>query len=477
MKDAKESKFRQLDAFIYQIAYAVDENGQSVMAGIKDQYNSITTLGDLGFKVPVKGAKRCKNIEEVVDFCREMEIKREEYPYEIDGMVVKVNDLALQELCGYTQHHPRWAIAYKFKAKQATTRLLDVKYQVGKIGTITPVAKVEAVQLAGVTVSSISLHNEEFILSKDLHIGDMLLIERAGDVIPYVVKALPELRTGDEKKISFPRFCPINDKEDKIELLKEEDEAAWRCPNCICGAQDLQKMIFHVSKVAMDIDGFGKSYVEQFYKMGWLKDIADIYQLDYEKIMELEGFGEKSVENLKSSIEKAKDQPIHRLLHSLSIHHLGKKAAKLIAGRIEQIWDLENWGEEDYISIKDIGPVVARNMVLFFRDEKNILLLKKLESLGLNFRQSEADKEPKEVEDGPLSGKSILFTGTLEKLKRKEAQEAAERAGARNISAVSAKLDILVAGKKAGSKKSKAEKLGNIEIITEDEFLKIIAYE
>jgi len=473
MKDSGEARQRKMDAFIYQIGYAVNEQKTSILPEIKDQFQSIQILKQLGFKVPVIAAKLCKNIEEAIVFCEQMEIKREEYPYEIDGMVIKVNDFSLQEICGYTQHHPRWAIAYKFKAKQATTRLLEVKYQVGKIGTITPVAKVEPVQLAGVTVSSISLHNEDFILGKDLHLGDMILIERAGDVIPHVVKALPELRDGSEIKINFPKNCPINTTE-SIELVKEEDEAAWRCPNCTCGAQDLQKMIFHVSKVAMDIDGFGKSYVEQFFRMGWLQDIADIYDLDYDKISELEGFGSKSAENLRNSIEIAKNRPIHNLLHSLSIHHLGRKAARLIAGEVKNIWELRSWDEANYIEIKDIGPVVGKNMFDFFQNEKKIQLLKKLESFGVNFNQKEEDKPVVQVADGPLKDKTILFTGTLHQMNRKEAQLLAEKAGAKNISAISGNLNILVAGEKAGSKLTKAEKLGTVQIISEEEFIKII---
>jgi DNA ligase (NAD+) len=477
MKDPREAQKRKLDAFIYQIGYAVDEGGNSVLKQIGKQSKGIEDLQNLGFKVPVKAAKICQNIEEAIEFCAEMEAQREEYPYEIDGMVVKVNDFELQEKCGYTQHHPRWAIAYKFRAKQATTKLMDVVYQVGKIGTITPVAKVEPVHLAGVTVSSISLHNEEFIESKDLHLGDTILIERAGDVIPYVVKALPELRDGSEQKIAFPKFCPVNDQEQKIELVKMEDEAAWRCPNCICGKQDLQKMIFHVSKPAMDIDGFGKSYVELFYNMGWLKDLADIYQLDYSKVAELEGFGEKSVDNLKAAIEKAKNQPLHRLLHSLSIHHLGTKAAKLIAREIQSIWELKDWSLENYTDIKDIGPVVANNMLAFFKEEKNLELLQKLEAAGVNMEQSEEDKPIELADDAPLNGKTILFTGSLQHLKRKEAQQLAEQAGAKNISAVSSNLDILVVGEKAGSKLKKAEALGTVQVLTEEAFLQMIDFE
>jgi DNA ligase (NAD+) len=386
-------------------------------------------------------------------------------------MVVKVNSRELQERTGATSHHPRWAIAYKFAAKQATSRLLKVEYQVGKIGTITPVAKVEPVALAGVTISSISLHNEDFINEKDLHLGDTVLIERAGDVIPYIVKAMPELRDGSETPIEFPGHCPINDTGVPVALERTEGEAAWRCPNCVCGAQDLQRIIFHVSKPAMDIDGFGKQIVERFYELGWIRTMADVYRLDYEKIATLEGFGEKSAENLRQAIDKAKQNPIHRLLHGLSIHHLGKKVSKLLAAEIDHVLDLQDWTEEDYTHIKDVGPKVAHNVMAYFSVPRNIEILREMEELGVNLQQTEDDKPKAAVSEGPFVGKTILFTGTLQTMSRKEAQQKAEAAGAKNISAVSGNLNILVVGEKAGSKLKKAQALGSVEIMTEAEFL------
>ncbi|MEL6721574.1 MAG: helix-hairpin-helix domain-containing protein, partial [Bacteroidota bacterium] len=228
------------------------------------------------------------------------------------------------------------------------------------------------------------------------------------------------------------------------------------------------------SKVAMDIDGFGKSYIERFHQLGWLRNLADIYRLDYEQIAELEGFGKRSAENLKTAIEKAKKNPIHRLLHSLSVHHLGKKASKLIAAEIEHVLDLQKWTEEDFTHIKDIGPIVAKNVIAFFQEEKNIELLKEMEALGVNLKQTEEDR-PKVVDaNAPLVGKTILFTGSLQKMSRKAAQEKAEAAGARNVSAVSSKLNILVVGEKAGSKLKKAQALGTVEIMTEEAFLELI---
>jgi len=466
-KDPSETARRQLDAFIFQLGYAVDKNGRDVLPAIKSHHDAIDFLGNIGFKVSRGEKKLCHGIQEVIDQCNHWALIRDEYPFEIDGMVIKVDSFDLQDMCGYTSHHPRWAIAYKFQAKQATTKLLDIEYQIGKVGSITPVAKVEPVALAGVIISSISLHNEDFITSKDIRIGDQVLIERAGDVIPYIVKSLPELRTGHEKIVSYPTQCPSCG----TTLVREEDEAAWRCPNMECKAQILQRLIFHVSKDAMDIDGFGEKYILRFYELGWIKNMADLYQLDYDKIAALEGFGKKSADKLKAAIDKAKSNPIHRLLHSLSIHHVGQRASKLIAEKINHLLDLAGWSTEDYIAIKDIGPVVAQNAIKWFSQEENIAMLREMEALGVNLTQTPQDKPKELISDGVFSGKTILFTGTLTQMGRKEAQELAEANGAKNISAVSGNLDILVVGDNAGSKLDKARKLGTVQILTEEEFI------
>ncbi|HMQ49882.1 MAG TPA: NAD-dependent DNA ligase LigA [Saprospiraceae bacterium] len=476
IKDPKEVAGRGLEAFVYTFGFAQKETGEDALGNFETHYQSLDVLATLGFKVPAADIerKRCRNIREVVAFCESWQEKREAYPYEIDGMVVKVDSRALQERVGFTSHHPRWAIAFKFKAKQATTKLLQVDYQVGKIGSITPVAKVEPVQLAGVTVSSISLHNEDFIKGKDLRLNDTVLIERAGDVIPYVVKAMDELRDGTEVPIEFPRYCPINDTNQPVELIRAAGEAAWRCPVCVCGAQNLQKLIFHVSKDAMDIEGLGKSIIERFFDLGWLRTLADVYRLDYDKIAQLEGFGEKSANNIRASVDKAKQNPIHRLLHSLSIHHLGKKVSQLLAANVQHVLDLQRWTLDEFTHIKDVGPVVSENIIRFFADERNVALLKDMEALGVNMQQTDEDRPKAERGEGPFAGKSILFTGTLQKMGRKEAQEKAEAAGARNISAISSKLDILVVGENAGSKLKKAQELGTVQILTEAEFLDLI---
>ncbi len=476
MKDPKEAAERGLEAFLYQLGYAVDKDGNNVLETFKNHDESIHLLESLSFKTPLAktgtqqhlpATKTCRNIAEVIEFCQAWQEFRDEYPYELDGMVVKVNSLELQEKCGATSHHPRWAIAFKFKARQATTRLRDVEYQVGKTGAVTPVAKLEPVALAGVTVQNVSMHNEEFIRAKDIRIGDQVLVERAGDVIPYIVKSLPELRTGAEQAIVYPTHCPVCNSA----LVKPEDEAIWRCENTACEAQVLGRMIFHTSKHAMDIEGLGASTIERFYKLGWLHNIADLYRLDYEKIAQLEGFGEKSAANLKAAVEKAKQNPIHRLLHSLSIHHLGQKGSKLLAAEIEHVLDLKDWDLEKYQTIKDVGPVLAQNVYNFFQTEANIELFRTLESLGVNLRQTDEDKKTDVNLDGPLYGKTILFTGTLSQMTREEAAKLAANAGASLASSVSKHLSILVVGEKAGSKLKKAQALGTVEIWSEGEFL------
>jgi len=470
MKDPNESKKRGLEIFIFQIAYAADKEGNNMIPELKTHSESLKLLKTLGFKVSLEKDQLCKDISSALKSCESWEKNREDFLYEIDGAVVKVDDFQKQMTCGSTQHHPRWAIAFKFKAKQAHSTLEEIEYQVGKTGAITPVAKVKPVHLAGVTVSSISLHNEEFITQKDLRLGDTIVIERAGDVIPYVVKSITDIRKGDEKEINFPTSCPSCE----TALEKSEDQAAWRCPNPTCPAQQLQKMIFHVSKDAMNIDGFGKSYVETFQKKGWLQDLSDIYDLDYDAIATLEGFGEKSATKLKKNIDLAKQNPIHRLLNSLSIHHLGRKASKLIAQEINHVLDLQKWTTETFTEIKDIGPVVAENVIAYFMVPENIAMLERMEAHGVNLTQTEADK-PKVINaDAPLIGKTILFTGSLQTMSRKVAQAKAETAGAKNISAVSSNLNILVVGEKAGSKLKKARALGTVEILTEEAFNELI---
>ena len=473
MKSPREVADRNLEAFIYSFGYGTDEAGNDALQALGTHSRTLDVLTELGFKVPAAGTERTRteSIAGAAAFCRKWEQQREAYAYEIDGMVVKVDDLVLQERAGYTSHHPRWAIAYKFAAKQATTTLEGVEYQVGKIGTITPVAKTAPVELAGVTISSVSLHNEDFIRDKDLRLGDKVLLERAGDVIPYIVKPLADLRDGSERPIEWPTECPVNHTDTPVTLVRAAGEAAWRCPDCVCGKQDLARIIFHVSKAAMDIDGMGQRYVEIFYERGWLNNIADVYRLPYEWISVLDGFGNKSTEKLRAAVERAKQQPLWRLLYGLSIHHFGKKASQLIAQNIDHALDLAQWSEEQFTNIKDVGPTVAQNVIAWFADERNVALIRQLEELGVNVRPTAEDRPAAAVTEGPFVGKTMLFTGSLQQMSRKEAQEKAKAAGAKILSAVSGKLDILVVGEKPGSKLRKAEALGTVTVMTEGEFV------
>jgi DNA ligase (NAD+) len=281
---------------------------------------------------------------------------------------------------------------------------------------------------------------------------------------------MPELRNGSEKAIVYPKNCPVC----ASILVKPEDEAVWRCENSSCEAQIIQRLIHHCSKDAMEIEGFGESIIERFFRLKMLNSLADIYRLDYEEISKLEGFGKKSAENLRASIEKAKKNPISRLLYSLSIHHLGKKAGKLLAAEVKNVLELADWDEERFREIKDIGPVLTKNVIHYFKNEKNMALLREMESLGVNLSQTDDDRRPASATDGPLLGKSILFTGTLQTMSRDLAESKAAAAGASISSGVSPRLNILVAGEKAGSKLKKAQAIPTVEIWSEQQFLEVI---
>ena len=476
-KDSNEVAKRRMDAFIYQIGYAVDEQGNDLLQSqLTSHESNIDLLGELGFKIPSteKDEKKTfEGIDDVIAFCRSWEERRDGYPYEIDGMVIKVNERALQEKAGFTAHHPRWAIAFKFKARQTETILEDIEYQVGRTGAVTPVAKVKPVPLAGVTIRSISLHNEDFIREKDLMLHDAILIERAGDVIPYVVGSLPKKRTGNEKVIDFPRQCPSCN----TDLFKPEGEAVWRCENATCPAQAEERLIHFVSKGAMDIDGLGRDIVKRFYNgedsdgVGILRSIPDIYRLDYQKILSFEGWKEKSVEKLRSSIESSKSQPIWRLMVGLGIRHIGSTTAKMLAKQVKELSDFRNWTEEQLVELEDVGPKVAESIFDFFHNEENLQTLDQLRSLGVKTANEESELQ---AAGGNLEGMTFLFTGSLTKFTRDEAKEMVESNGGKNLSGVSAKLNYLVAGEKAGSKLKKAQDLGTVNIISEDEFLAML---
>jgi DNA ligase (NAD+) len=465
IKDPKEVAKRNLEAFLYHISYVIPEKGQTLPNALDTHAGALQLLWDIGFRSPEKEKKICKNIREVIDYCSAFEAGRDDLPYEIDGMVIKVNDIALQEKLGMTTHHPRWAIAFKFKARQATSTLRAVEFQVGRTGSITPVAKIEPVPLSGVTVSSISLHNEDFIRERDIMIGDQVLVERAGDVIPYIVKALTEIRTGKETPIVFPTHCPVCGDP----LFKPEEEAVWRCININCEAQVVERIIHYTSKDAMDLRGLGEANIRKFHQLGYLKDIPGIYHLPFEELGKMEGFGEKSITNLREAIEKSKLQPLHRLIYALGIRYVGETTAKTLANATGYLPDLKQLNLEELRSLEDVGVKVAESVYQFFHNDDNIHMLQRLEEAGVQLQNQKKQSQA----EGILSGKTFLFTGTLNKLKRSEAEEMVEAKGGKLLSGVSSKLNYLVVGEDAGSKLEKAKKLGSVQILSEDDFLKI----
>ncbi len=462
MKDPKELKRRKLTAFMYHVSYyeAIEKRPFDTHLG------ALEWLQAMGFQTALKYTQICTGIEEVVQYCRDFELRRDDLGFEIDGMVVKVNALSLQDKLGSTAHHPRWAMAYKFAAKQATSKLERVEYQVGRTGSVTPVAKIEPVFVGGVTISSVSLFNEDAIREKDLMLGDVVVVERSGDVIPYIRKSLAELRTGDEKPILFPGQCPVC----QTPLLKEENDAAWRCPNYDCEAQIEERLIHFVSKNAMDIKHIGESHIRKLYEMKMIRKPEDIYTMDVGLLEGQEGYGEKTIENMRAAIEESKDRAAHRVLFALGVRHVGQVTAQNICLQLkDSLWELEAWTREELEAIDDVGPIVARSVWEYFRSESARETLHSLESSGVNLAIAQKEQNT----EGPLSGKTILFTGAMN-MKRKEAEELAESRGASILSGVSAKLDYLVVGEKAGSKLQKAEKLGTVKILTEEQFLDLI---
>jgi len=465
IKDTAEVSRRNLEAFLYHVSFIVDLKKN---AGKEPLTHSgmLEMLWDLGFRSPKNEMRIFTGIEKVIAHVQDFEKQRDGLAYEIDGMVIKVNDLKLQDRLGMTSHHPRWAIAYKFKARQGTSKLLGVEFQVGRTGAVTPVAKIAPVQVGGVTVSSISIHNEEYIKEKDLMLGDSILIERSGDVIPQIVKSFPELRKGDEQKIDFPKNCPVCNSV----LHKPEEDAVWRCINLACPAHIVEGIIHFVSKDAMDIRSFGEANVRKFYEMGILKDIPGVYQLPFDEIRKLEGFGEKSVTNLQSAIEASKSQPLYRLIYALGIRYVGETTAKTLAQAVNHLLDFQNYSLEQLQQLEDVGVKVAGSIYDFFHNKDNLHLLEQLEALGVQLK----NEHKHQVADGNLSGQSFLFTGTLTRMKRSDAETLVEQNGGKILGGVSSKLNYLVVGEDAGSKLEKAKKIATVKIISEEDFLKML---
>ncbi len=465
--DPTEVRKRGLSAILYHISDYTLAPGAQRPAALETHYGSLQWLYSLGFPTPAKEMKVFNHIDEVISYCSEFEARRDDLPFEVDGLVIKVNSFNLQDRMGMTSHHPRWAVAYKFKARQGTSKLVNVEFQVGRTGAITPVAKIEPVYIGGVTITSISLFNEDVIREKDVRIGDTVLVERAGDVIPYIVKPLTELRDGTEEEIKFPTNCPVCDSV----LEKQPEEAAWRCINIGCPVQVAERMIHFVSKDAMDIRNLGGANIQKFYEKGFLTDIPSIYHIDWDKVRTLGGFGDKSVTNIQAAIDGSKQQPLNRLIYGLGIRFVGETTAKTLANAISHIRDLYEWDKEKLCTLEDVGPKVATSVVDFFERPENRHMIDTLEAANVNLLNQ---KKEQMVGDSALAGKTFLFTGTLSQFKRSDAETMVEEKGGSILGGVSAKLNYLVVGEDAGSKLEKAKKLGTVNILTEQEFLNLI---
>lgn len=459
--DASIVKDRELDCYFY---YLVD--GEKL--GITTHSESLEYIGKLGLKT--SGVYEvCKDITELEDRILYWEKERNNLPYETDGLVIKINDYEHHKLLGNTTKAPRWAIAYKFPAKQVTTKLLGVTYQVGRTGNVTPVAELEAVEVSGSIVKRASLHNFDEIRRKDIRIGDKVFIEKAAEIIPQVIKVVKEERTGEEKEIIPPSHCPICN----TELMQEEGLVALKCPNPQCDAKTQRKIEYFVSRDAMSIDGLGSKIIEKFIEIGKIKDISDIYLLENhkEELMSLDKMGEKSVENLIKSIEESKKRPYNKTLYALGIPFVGKFLANLLAKESGDIDSLAKMTVEQLIAIDQVGEKVANSVYDFFRDEENIELLNRLKGYGINYREEEKKENSLEV----FSGKSFLFTGKLARFGRNEIKDIVESLGGTNLSSISKKLDYLIVGEDAGSKLSKAQELGTVTILTEEDFFQMIS--
>ena len=451
--DSKITASRKLDSFAYDIITDLD---------ISTHEQKHKTLHELGFKINIHN-QYCKSLKEVLAF-REHWIKaREKLPYEIDGVVVIINNNVLFEKLGVVGKTPRGAIAFKFPQNQTTTKINDIRVQVGRTGAITPVAILEPVVLAGITISRATLHNEDEIQRLGLKIGDSVIVGRAGDVIPDIIKVLPELRTGHEKSFAMPRVCPSC----KTKLEKSDAEALLRCPNAKCPARQRRNFFHFVSKKALDIDGLGPKIIDRLLDEGLVADPADIFELKEGDLAVLERFAEKSAKNLVQSIAQKKQIPLAKFIYALGIRNIGEETAVDLAKYFGNLEKLKNAKLEDFDAILNIGPIVAKSVYEWLNDKNNQKLLEKFENVGLTI------KNPEKSSKGKLSGKVFIFTGTLDSIDRNLAKEKVRDLGGQVTESVSAKVDFLVAGHNPGSKLTKTQSLG-VKVIDEKEFLKII---
>ncbi len=453
--DSKVAAERNLDTFLYHIPNASDY-------GVKTQKEALEFMKSLNFIVN-PNIKYCEKIEEVIAYIKYWQEHRDELPYEIDGVVIKVNDLDEQHKLGFTARVPKWGIAYKFPAVEVLTKLIGIEFCVGRTGKITPRADLAPVHLAGSIISSVTLHNEDYIKEKDIKIGDVVAIHKAGDVIPEVVCVKKERRTGDEIPFVMATTCPICGSK----LVRKETEAAYFCLNPKCDARKIEGLIHYASRDAMYLEGFGESIVEDFYNKGFLHTFADYYTLDEhkEELKELEGFGERSIQKLLDAAEASKENSLERLLFGLGIRHVGKKTARILAEAYNDMDHLIAATYDELCIIPDIGDIIAKSVVDYFKDDVNIALINRLKELGLNMTYKGKPKELSEL----FNEKTFVLTGTLN-MPRETAKERIEYRGGKVTSSVTKQTDVVVVGASPGSKYKKAQELG-IEIWDEEQFV------
>ena len=459
MQDSTEVSRRGLSAVLYQfVAQDVTE---------KTHWELLQKMSSVGFKVS-QYSKLCKSLQEVKDFINFWDKERQNLGFDIDGIVIKVNDLKQQQILGYTAKSPRWATAHKFKAEKVETQLLSIDYQVGRTGVITPVANLSPVLLAGTIVKRASLHNEDIIKKLDLHENDFVYVEKGGEIIPKIVGVNTEKREAMSSQINYIIRCPECD----TELIKEESQALHFCPNEIhCPPQVVGKMIHFVSRKALNIENLGSETIEQLYREGLIKTVADFYTLKKEQLLPLERMAEKSAHNIIDGIEKSKQIPFERVLYGIGIKHIGETIAKKLVKNFGSIEELSRASVEELIQVEDIGDKIAESIAAFFSNEENKRLIERLKEYGIQLERGEVSTE---VLSDNLAGKTFLFTGKLSLFTREQAEEMVEKHGGRNISAVSKNLNYLVVGEKAGSKLKKAKEIGTITILDEQEFLKMM---
>ena len=459
LQDSGEVRKRNLSAVLYQF---VSENSPA-----ETHFELLQQAKTWGFKIS-ENAQLCKNLQEVQDFINFWDEKRKNLNFDIDGIVIKVNSLKQQQLLGYTAKSPRFAMAYKFKAEKVETELLSIDYQVGRTGAVTPVANLAPVLLAGTIVKRASLHNEDIIKKLDLHVGDFVYVEKGGEIIPKIVGVNLEKRNVFATEIQYATHCP----ECGSELIRLEDQAAHFCPNeTHCPPQVVGKMIHYVSRKALNIENLGSETIEQLYREGLLTNIADFYTLRKEQLLPLERMAEKSAQNIIDGVEKSKQIPYEKVLYGIGIKHVGETVAKKLAKNFPSIDDLKNATEEELCQVEDIGSKIAESIVSYLHNSENWEMIERLRSYGV---QLEKGENTTEVLSTVLEGKTFLFTGKLSLFTREQAEEMVEKHGGKNISAVSKNLNYLVVGEKAGSKLKKAQDIGTITILDEQQFLDLI---